>query len=342
MLEYLMLRPEDTCFFNGSSAKNWRFIVVDEAHIFNGAKGIEMAMLLRRLKDRVVNGQKGRLQCIATSATFGSEKKSFPAVKKFAERLFDEDFDWIEEDTNFQDIIKAEKKSIDKLPSISWTPNSNIYQLFQDYIDQDYEDIQWSLLDQRATESGIPKNIIDEAIKIGKQSHAFQPFLHEILKGDSHLIKLRKILETGSVELGNVSNNIFNTDLDPEQKLISLVDLAARARLSDDDQPLLPARYHFFVRAIEGAYISLQPTKKLYLERQEHVVEEGQNYLVFEVASCRQCGAAYLVGELNEKDGKQYLCQPGKNVFENHEKLEYFYIPFEKYIPVPIDEDDEV
>jgi ATP-dependent helicase YprA (DUF1998 family) len=49
MLEYLLLRPADNVFFDGIYAGEWRFIVLDEAHTYSGAKGIEMAMLLRRL-----------------------------------------------------------------------------------------------------------------------------------------------------------------------------------------------------------------------------------------------------------------------------------------------------
>ncbi|MCK4470446.1 MAG: DEAD/DEAH box helicase, partial [Anaerolineae bacterium] len=60
MLEYLLLRPDDHVFFDGEYARHWRFLVIDEAHTYTGAKGIEMAMLLRRLKDRVVEGV-GRL-----------------------------------------------------------------------------------------------------------------------------------------------------------------------------------------------------------------------------------------------------------------------------------------
>ena len=50
MLEYLMLRPEDHVF-SGSHAGRWKFIVLDEAHTYAGAKGIEMSMLLAHLKN---------------------------------------------------------------------------------------------------------------------------------------------------------------------------------------------------------------------------------------------------------------------------------------------------
>ena len=53
MLEYLMLRPRDSVFFDGVNAKNWKFIVFDEAHVYNGSTGIEVSMLFRRLKAKL-------------------------------------------------------------------------------------------------------------------------------------------------------------------------------------------------------------------------------------------------------------------------------------------------
>src|SRR5690606_9027487 len=67
MLEHRLLRPEDCSFFDGEAATWWRTLVLDEAHTYDGAVGIEVGMLLRRLKDRL--GVAGRVQCIATSAT---------------------------------------------------------------------------------------------------------------------------------------------------------------------------------------------------------------------------------------------------------------------------------
>ena len=91
MLEYLLLRPKDSEFFDGEAGQFWRFIALDEAHIYDGASGIEIAMLLRRLKDRVVRSEPGRLRCIATSATLGRGREDFPAVARFASRDFRRD-----------------------------------------------------------------------------------------------------------------------------------------------------------------------------------------------------------------------------------------------------------
>jgi len=113
MLEYLLLRPADNVFFDGDFAKDWHYIVVDEAHTYTGAKGIEMAMLLSRLKDRVSHGRSGKLRCIATSATLGSDINAFPAVKRFADQLFGEFFEWIKGDSTRQDVIRAVRLPMD-------------------------------------------------------------------------------------------------------------------------------------------------------------------------------------------------------------------------------------
>jgi ATP-dependent helicase YprA (DUF1998 family) len=109
MLEYLLLRPQDSPFFDGEYAKYWKFLVLDEAHIYNGAAGIEMAMLIRRLKDRVCENMEGDLQCIATSATLVKEEDDFGKVAEFATKLFGEKFEWDPLDGNRQDIIKGER-----------------------------------------------------------------------------------------------------------------------------------------------------------------------------------------------------------------------------------------
>ena len=96
MLEYLLLRPQDTPLFDGGRARHWQFLVLDEAHVYRGAKGIEMAMLLRRLKQRLrEGGRESRFRCVATSATIasGSEIEDRSAVAEFATTLFGEPFE---------------------------------------------------------------------------------------------------------------------------------------------------------------------------------------------------------------------------------------------------------
>ena len=82
MLEHLLFRPKDNVLFDNS---DFKFVVLDEAHIYSGATGIETAILLRRLKARMRSS--GNTQFILTSATLGNGETSNKDIIKFAENL---------------------------------------------------------------------------------------------------------------------------------------------------------------------------------------------------------------------------------------------------------------
>ncbi len=93
MLEYLLIRPDDSPLFDGGRGARWRFIVLDEAHQYRGAKGMEMGMLIRRLKQRLRGGgRQDPFRCIATSATLssGESVEDKQVVAEFAQELFGE------------------------------------------------------------------------------------------------------------------------------------------------------------------------------------------------------------------------------------------------------------
>lgn len=129
MLEYLLLRPDDCEFFDGPKAQHWRFLILDETHNYNGAMGIEIAMLIRRLKDRIVRSQPGHLLCIGTSATLGRGREDFPQIAKFASQLFGEKFEWIENDSSRQDIVEAVRISHTELGAIWGYPDARLYEV---------------------------------------------------------------------------------------------------------------------------------------------------------------------------------------------------------------------
>lgn len=95
MLEYLLIRPDDSPLFDQGRGTHWQFIVLDEAHQYRGAKGMEMGMLVRRLKQRLrEGGQRSPFRCIATSATIssGQGEDDKQVVADFAKELFGESF----------------------------------------------------------------------------------------------------------------------------------------------------------------------------------------------------------------------------------------------------------
>jgi len=117
MLEYLLLRPDDMDLFEGAHSGHWKFLIVDEAHVYHGARGSELAMLLRRLQSRV---GATNLQCIATSATVGADSNP-RAVTDFATNLFGTPVEWVPTDASRQDLVSATRLA---LPKGVWGPMS--------------------------------------------------------------------------------------------------------------------------------------------------------------------------------------------------------------------------
>lgn len=91
MAELLLVRPEDQRFPDRTGG-GLRYLVLDELHTYRGRHGADVAMLLRRLKERCASPS---LIHVGTSATMVADRGSSAdarrrAVAEFASRLFGE------------------------------------------------------------------------------------------------------------------------------------------------------------------------------------------------------------------------------------------------------------
>lgn len=88
MLEYMLLRPiergifRETRDFYRAHPEQRLILVLDEAHLYRGAQGTEVAMLIRRLRDRL-DLSLNQFQVICTSASFSNPA----AARTFAAEL---------------------------------------------------------------------------------------------------------------------------------------------------------------------------------------------------------------------------------------------------------------
>jgi len=282
MLEYLLLRPDDSPLFDNGRAKWWTFLVLDEAHQYRGARGIEMAMLLRRLKQRLrEGGRSGPFRCIATSATLVSGEVDNSIVADFASDLFGEKF-------NPENMILGETEPI----PVSGTESLNEaeYLSLRDALNGDRE--AGSRLAVLAARLGVSLLKIENLPKT----------VGTLLQYDHRATELRGQITGKPVEIRDIADHIFR-DL-PEQKrvlaLSELVDLLLQAKNPLTDTPLLSARYHLFLRSLEGAFVSYWPQKKVFLDR-----KTGENgHMAFEVALCRECGQHYFVAQKDFRGGR--------------------------------------
>ena len=319
MLEYLLLRPEDCEFFDGNTGKHWRFIVLDEAHIYDGASGIELAMLLRRLKDRIVTSESGRLCCIATSATLGRGRDDFLVAAQFASKLFNERFEWNDDNSLRQDVIEATRLPTAELGEIWGEGPSEFYSSLQEVItlhpsgrDDVAEMLQYLT---KVASRWAPSHVVDRAHRMAQQSYteenntAVEVFLYYVLCGDARLHQLHEHLGNDPYFLDEIAHQIFPNERDANRYLVALVDLAVRARPMSTSLSLLPARYHAFARALEGVFVCLNTQDHsdsqlhMFLDRHQECPDCGG--WVVELATCVRCGAAYLVGRGGSKDPQQ-------------------------------------
>ncbi|HEX5542249.1 MAG TPA: DEAD/DEAH box helicase [Micromonospora sp.] len=263
MLEYLLLRPLDMDLFEGEHAGHWQFIVVDEAHVYDGARGAELAMLLRRLADRVETDQP--VQCIATSATVGGDMK---AVSDFATSLFPARFEYHPSDEARQDIITADRVTQPPGPEWGPLPASAYAELLA--APQRESDILVC-----AREHGYPGD--DPA----------QALAHE-----QRVRRLRALLAHGPIPLPEAAQALF-ADRDAAAAATALVALVNSIKDKAGD-PVLSARYHLFARATEGAFACLGTQgPHVSLTRRERC-DCGD--AAFEFGTCRRCGTVYLSG----------------------------------------------
>jgi len=302
MLEYLLLRPEDSILFDTGK---WRYLVLDEAHTYSGAQGIEVSMLIRRLKQRL-GKTRSEIQCIATSATLVNDDVN-DAVE-FAKHLFDEELD-------SQDIIFGETNKTyssnrlytKKIPS-------------EVYADERFEYIISELRSGKMDIVTFALEMTDLGLfekgdlnKVDHYGNDWPALLFDILSNNMDLIKLREwmIDQNRPVDVRDAANFVF-PDLDNNKRLDALyhlIELGAAARPGQNKLPLLPAKYHLFTRPPQGIWVCINPScpakEKIqnnwsYFYSSPHDTCDFCEGKVYPIHLCRQCGQIFIA--MQEED----------------------------------------
>lgn len=302
MLEHLLFRPKDDVLFSKS---DFKFVVLDEAHVYSGATGIETSILLRRLRARITS--KKDTQFILTSATLGNSSDSDDDIIKFANNLCGVDF-------NKGNIIRATRE---KYIGASITKKYST-----------------DLIKELANEENkVAETLIKYGISCDKSVGE-----NELLYNFIYSSELYNILRANIQKVTNLNDieNILGLDSDTTIAFISLC-----TRAQKNGKSLIDARYHFFIRSLEGCFFALSPDKKLFLTRQKFYFNNNKQYAVFEVALCDECGKFAIVGKeknnhlvqankLDEKVAYYFLADEENNEIEDENdkdsKLEYYYL----------------
>jgi len=291
MLEYMLMRPLERPVFDRT--REWlaanpdeRFLlIIDEAHLYRGAAGAEVALLLRRLRARLCIPS-DRLQVVCTSASFDSPIRA----REFAAQLSGkkpEDFDTVT-GTLATCPGEATGTTIDA-EALATVPMADFYDAHDDA--------------QRIVAVGPV--LAARGVVPGPGATAGE-LLTEALAGfgplnllvNTTMRQARPLDELGRVIFPGVSAELA------DRAVSNLVALGSAARLSADDAGLLPCRVHAFFRGLPGLWACLDPACP-HVDRISHLTGPiGALYAqpramcdcgarVFEFYTCRHCGSSY-------------------------------------------------
>lgn len=291
MLEYLLIRPKDSAIFQKERLKNWKFVVLDEAHTYNGALGIELSMLMRRLTSLA----NIKPNFILTSATLGEKGKSEKDIVEFAKKLTSTNFE--EKDIIFSERIDLKKQKV--LYSISGT----------DYI----------LLKENIDDSNTIRKIVGKYIDVNTENN--KEIIYELLIHDKNIYEIYNILKENCLEF-NELYKLMGSCLEVDE-LISLIDLINFA--DKNGEGIYDLKYHSFVRPLSGAYITLTDDTQLTLTKTNYI----NGYKAFELGNCRYCNTPYIFGKIKDKDGLNYLYQNNEiDIYENYGENKNYIIDY--------------
>ena len=203
------------------------------------------------------------MQCIATSATVGDDPGM---VTNFAKQLFDADFEWEPGDESRQDLVRATRREMPEGPF--WGPLDPA----------DYLSVA------RADDPAAELLHLARAHGAAVHHDAAVTFAHE-----RRIAGLRALLAVRPRLFTELAAELFTPDVDRDRALAALVTAGTRLRDSTGSA-VLPARYHLFARASEGAYTCLSKAgPHVSLARRETC--GTCSAAMFEFAACKRCGA---------------------------------------------------
>lgn len=298
MLEYMLIRPNDYKIFATENLDNWKYVVLDEAHTYSGAQGIEMAFLLRR----VTGFSLSKPKFILTSATLGEKGKSDKQIVEFANKLTGCVF-------STKDIIFADRYSFEK-GSLYYTVDGKDYINILESLSK-YKKIATALLEKyNLPQTGNVKNI-----------------LYELLIHDNNTYRLYEMLSHGAKDFKDIWIEYDNKLT--EKEIVSLIELVNLAE-AKNGRGVFDLKYHSFVRPLSGAYISMEKERKLTL----HKASSIGKYKAFEVGNCNYCGTLYLIGKIKYDDTNNFdvlLQNEEVDIYENYGndrfvQLDYFLL----------------
>ncbi|TVQ45023.1 MAG: DEAD/DEAH box helicase [Gloeocapsa sp. DLM2.Bin57] len=263
MLELMLSRTYEEKLVASADLK---FLVLDELHTYRGRQGADVAILIRKLRQRC--GQK--LLCIGTSATMSTEGKRGDRQKTVAEVA-------------------------SKLFGVEVKPNNVIDETLEPSIKRPYPTVQE--LQLVINNQGIPPTLGKE----GEDHETLKAFQNHPLSAwiemnfglddeDGYLIRRTPIsLSQGASQLAQETNT-------PEDKCLAIL---KQMFLWGSKTKGLAFRLHQFISQGGSVYATAENAEKRFLTLEGQYSTTG-NRLLYPLVFCRECGQEYYFVHYDE------------------------------------------
>lgn len=336
MLEYMLLRDYEQSIWN--ETKNWLdadpvhklLFIIDEAHMYRGSSGGEVALLLRRLFYRL-GITRERVQFILTTA-------SMPKHSAESQRKRDAFFTSLTAaDTPDYLFITGEQEAIDPAKTYELSAEK-LATLDLEAFEKSQAEKERMLLDFWEGVAGTPGRFASlEAACNWMYDHVieYRPFqeLFRLCRGEA-------------ISLDELTAKIFpeasaDTGLSAINSLLAMAPLARNKK----GMCLFPARMHMLFRGINGVYACVNdhcPHSHTHngLTLGEVLLDDNKlvcpvcHSPVYELYNDRRCGALFFKGYVLESEvenGRAYLWKYPGQLMDQRLKAIHLYIPPEGF-----------
>ena len=299
MLEYLLARPKDLEIFSPAKAKQWQFLVLDEAHVYNGALAIEISMLIRKLK-LVLNKDDASLQCIATSATIvdASTQEGKEEFINFGKTLFGEMFN--KDSLVFSEKTESEFFTHELLPNHETITTIGSYEQLYNKLFKAF--IIYKMKKPRKKEEKKLLEILQQFNLSDKLDQAIIELSEKFYPSNNNnvftLLRYMKDLERKESDIiFNMHDcaNFLSLQKNELQSLIAILNIFAQMPETSERFDFFNVKFHQFVAANTGLFVTFKRNmfENIYFDP---ILKNEENHDVHEVASCMRCGQEYLRG----------------------------------------------
>ena len=337
MLEYMLLRPrekqiwEKTKDWLAFAPENKLLFIIDEAHMYRGSSGGEVALLIRRLLHKL-NIKRDKVQFILTTASMPDrDDADRQKVMKFAQSLTaastSHEFTYLTGER--EDISGLARYDIPYEKYIELMPSS----FEEDVTRLDALNQFWNGIDN----SPAPFVSVDDAAEwMYDNLVLYRPFYELMIKCRGTACSLEELAES-----------IFaKQELSEALSAVSILLAIAPIARNKKGAVLFPARMHMLFKGIKGVYACTNPNcPSSHTDGNLHIgnvfLSDGNlicpecNSTVYELYNDRRCGAVFFKGYVFEDaldhPGRTYLWRYPGQLIDRRMKEIHLFIPSDDY-----------